>query len=130
MSLYLCVFDGDEELDGVEIGSYEDWKAFLQTITDILENGTSGSRFPLLTREVTYDGLWTSFDCAQLEQDLTTIKREFARHPSTSPPQPGSENGDRSLYTQFRDVDGSLLIDRLIDLCKLADKSEKAILFQ
>lgn len=37
MSLYLCVFKGDEELEGVEVGSYEDWKAFVHTVCESLE---------------------------------------------------------------------------------------------
>ena len=29
VSLYLCVFDDDTELDGVEVGGYDDFNSFL-----------------------------------------------------------------------------------------------------
>jgi len=48
MGLYLCVFDGEEELDGVEVGFYADFGTFRNAVVRHLENGKAGSRFPTL----------------------------------------------------------------------------------
>jgi hypothetical protein len=48
MGLYLAVFDGDDEVDGVEAGPYADYNALRDYIVDVLENGRAGSRFPTL----------------------------------------------------------------------------------
>ena len=37
MGLYLCVFDNDDELEGVEVGSYSDFDFFRSTVTELLE---------------------------------------------------------------------------------------------
>lgn len=42
MGLYLCVFaagDHDEDMEGVEIGGYDDFGDFRDTIADKLEEG-------------------------------------------------------------------------------------------
>ena len=41
MGLYLCVFDEDEELEGVEVGSYSDFEFFRSSVTELLEQGSS-----------------------------------------------------------------------------------------
>ena len=43
MGLYLCIFagdDGDEELDGMEVGGYDDFGEFRDLIARLLEDGT------------------------------------------------------------------------------------------
>ena len=40
MGLYLCVFEGDEELDGLEIGSYADFNVVREYIVRQLEDGS------------------------------------------------------------------------------------------
>jgi hypothetical protein len=48
MGLYLCIFagdDGDEELDGVEVGGYDDFGEFRDLIARLIERGTWASRF-------------------------------------------------------------------------------------
>lgn len=40
MGLYLCVFDDDIELEGVEVGVYEDFNFFRDAVTATVEHGT------------------------------------------------------------------------------------------
>lgn len=42
MGLYLCVFEGDDELDGVEVGSYADFGAFRSAVATHVEGGIEG----------------------------------------------------------------------------------------
>jgi len=46
MGLYLCVFDGDNELDGVEVGAYTDFHTFRSAVAAHVEAGVEGSRCP------------------------------------------------------------------------------------
>ena len=43
MGLYISIFDGDDELDGVEVGPYRDFKTFRDVVTKHLEDGKAGS---------------------------------------------------------------------------------------
>jgi len=45
VGLYLCIFDGDEEVDGVEVGAYADYNALRDYVVRELETGRAGSRF-------------------------------------------------------------------------------------
>src|SRR5206468_1590548 len=58
MSLYLCIFRGDEEIEGVEVGSYADFGRFRDTVAEKLEDGRQGSRFPLLQLHPDSEGEW------------------------------------------------------------------------
>jgi hypothetical protein len=51
MGLYLCVFVDDatdEEVDGVEVGSYEDFGRLRATVAERLEPDGWGTSFPVL----------------------------------------------------------------------------------
>jgi hypothetical protein len=137
MGLYLCVFDGDEEVDGVEVGSYGDFGTFRDTVRDILEEGTSGSRFPILMKHSDCDGTWSPVEAEQLQVELATIAQEFARHP----PIPLHDGWKKSvartlglspvnLLDCFFDVDGEPLLDRLRGLCMYSIQRGLPILFQ
>ena len=69
MSLYLCIFDEEEELDGVDVGAYSDFGYFRNTIVRELERGKAGSRFPMLILHPDCDGEWTIADCVKLESE-------------------------------------------------------------
>ncbi len=84
MGLYLCVFDGDDEIEGVEVGSYEDFGTFRDTVRDSLEHGDSGSRFPVLMKHSDCDGMWTPREAEALHAELTLIAQEFASRPCSS----------------------------------------------
>ncbi len=56
MGLYLCVFADeatDEELEGVEVGGYDDFNLLRHAVADRLEPAGWGSRFPFSCRTPT-----------------------------------------------------------------------------
>lgn len=136
MGLYLCVFDGDEELDGVEVGAYADFGRLRDVVAGV-EDGPYGSRYPRLLLHSDSDGEWSAAECAELEVELRDIsaclrklpprpfeaewQQEVARSFGLSP---------QSLYDCFIDVDGEPLLERLIGLCQLAQRRSVPILFQ
>ena len=77
MSLYLCIFDEDEELDGVDVGAYSDFGDFRNTIAKELERGKAGSSFPTLMLHPDSDGEWNVEDCEKLERELEIISAEL-----------------------------------------------------
>lgn len=137
MGLYLCVFDDDDELDGVEVGSYSDFDFFRRSVTELLEGGVAGSRFPTLIIHSDSDGEWSLTECESLRQELMTIASEFQQLPGIPfrvdwQQQVGKLLGLKpaSLYESFIDVDGERLLERLIRLCDVATERAMPILFQ
>lgn len=136
MSLYLCVFDGDEELEGVEVGFYDDFGAFRQAVAATLEGGQPGSRFPTLMNHSEYEGTWGPAEAQILQDELLVIGNEMIRLKpiGLSPAQQeiAASAGLRpgNLLECFFDVDGAPLIPRLIALCEIARRSQRPILFQ
>ena len=138
MGLYLAIFDYDEnELDGVEVGLYADFKTFREAVAGSLENGVYGSRFPTLMLHTDCDGQWSPREAAALEKELKEIGARFRE----LPPIPLSSDWKnqvaetfsiqiQSLYDCFFDVDGEPLIDRLIGLSQLSQAKSLPILFQ
>ncbi len=137
MGLYLCVFDDDEELEGVEIGNYADFQAFRNSVSDMLEGGIKGARFPTLILHFDSDGEWSHSECDTLKRELTTIANEFTQLPAKPYPaewqrQVGDLLGLKptSLHESFIDVDGEPLLDRLVELCDIAIQRQLPIVFQ
>ena len=138
MGLYLAIFDSDEEIDGLEIGSYADFGRFREVVSSSLEHGVAGSRFPVLMLHSDCDGEWTSAESKNLQAELRTIKGEFLDLPPIFfGPESWQGQVARSfgiepenLFDSFFDVDGEPLIDRLLDLARLSVKSGRPILFQ
>lgn len=138
MGLYLCVFDDDTELEGVEVGSYDDFDFFRQTVTKQLEAASGyGSRFPTLLNHPDSDGEWTLDQCKSLRWELETIATSFQNLPSVPfhsewQNKVGNLVGLKpaSLFESFIDVDGEPLIERLIGLCDIAISRSQPILFQ
>jgi len=58
MGLYLCIFDGEEDVNGVEIGSYADYNALRDYVVRELELGKAGTRFPTFVLHSDCDGEW------------------------------------------------------------------------
>jgi Immunity protein 70 len=117
MSLYLCVFDGPDEIEGVEVGPYADFNALRDTIAGQLEGGKAGSRFPTLMLHSDCDGEWDLDACARLKTELDTIVAEARLRPA-------------SAIERFLDVDGQFLLERLQGLVETALRSRQPILFQ
>ena len=73
MGLYLCVFDNDDEIDGVDVGGYADFTALRRYILSEVEGGKRGSRFPTFMLHSDCDGEWSVTDCETLRQELAEI---------------------------------------------------------
>lgn len=137
MGLYLCVFNKDEEIDGVEVGAYADFDNLRDSIVQKLESGNAGSKFPTLILHPDSEGEWSPYEATQLEKELEAISDEFQR----LPPVPLNSDWQKqvvkslglrinSLYDCFFDVDGEPLLERLIGLAKLSQSRHLPILFQ
>jgi Immunity protein 70 len=113
MGLYLCVFEDDEEIDGVEIGAYADFNGFREYIVRELEAGKSGSKFPTLILHSDCDGEWSPEQANQLKDELLTIVDAL----TSRPPAPFTSAWQRAVsksiglvprdaFESFIDVDG------------------------
>lgn len=137
MGLYLTIFDGNEELEGVEIGSYADFNAFRDHIINALEAGDAGSRFPVLIIHSDCDGVWSPEESALLEMEMHTIQKELCGLPPIELPDGWQRDIAKlfglmpsNLNDCFFDVDGEILTERLIKLAQVSQESAQAILFQ
>ena len=137
MGIYLCVFDGDEELEGVELGSYSDFGFLRSSVSELLEDGVTGSRFPTLINHHDSDGEWSPVECEALKKELLAISDGFRQLPGVQfhaewQQEVGGSLGLKpsSLYESFIDVDGEPLLERLIQLCEVAVNQRSPILFQ
>jgi hypothetical protein len=137
MGLYLCIFDGDDELDGVEVGSYADFGTFRSAVTTHVEGGVEGSRCPTLILHSDCDGEWPPEESALLQVELTVITQKFME----LPPEPLGDGWKpevaknfglhpSNLYDCFFDVDGEPLLDRLMGLAQLSVERNLPIVFQ
>jgi hypothetical protein len=139
MGLYRCVFAGgglDEELEGVEVGSYDDFDRF-RRVAGELEPGGWGSRFPVLQLHEDSDGTWSPDEAVALELELLTIAAELEKlAPREFPPGWQADVAKQfgvvpaSLKDCFIDVDGEPLLDRLVALARLAGRERLPIWFQ
>lgn len=137
MSLYLCVFDGDDDIDGIDVGGYADFNALRDFVIEKLESGNAGSRFPTFILHSDCDGEWASDQCCDLITELQVIESEMrALGPE---PFPSSWQGavaasggivPKSSYESFLDVDGEFLVRRILDLAKKACTRKLSVMFQ
>lgn len=138
MGLYLAVFDGDEEVDGVEVGGYDDFGVFRNAVIRNLEGGAAGSRFPTLILHSDCDGHWTPHEAAALENELTIISSLFRELPPILLSPDGWQTRVaatfgiqiKTIYDCFYDIDGEPLLERLIGLATLSQARNLPILFQ
>jgi len=137
MGLYLCVFDGEEELEGVEVGSYDDFAYLRDAVCQHLEGGEPGSRFPTLMLHSDSDGSWTFREALVLKREIEEVARAFEQLPpiqfNSSWQREASKMvglRPRTLRDCFIDVDGEPLLERLVGLCEVAMESRLPILFQ
>lgn len=134
----MTVFDQDEELAGVEVGSYSDFATFRDTVAAELEAGKPGSRFPVLMLHSDCEGAWSPEDARALQVELGAIADAFGRLPARSfgsgtwQDEVARQLGLRpcSLRESFIDVDGEPLIDRMLELVEAGIRSGREILFQ
>jgi Immunity protein 70 len=137
VGLYLCIFDGEDEVDGVEVGAYAEFDTLREYIVETVEGGRLGARCPTFVLHSDCDGEWSAAECVALRAELTQIEavlktrppvefradwqREVARRVGLRP---------RDAYESFIDVDGEFLIERLQGLADLAIKRGLPIVFQ
>jgi hypothetical protein len=137
MGLYLCVFDADEEIEGVEVGSYADFNAIRDYIVKTFEDGIAGSKFPTFIFHFDSDGEWKAEECGKLQAEL----HQIAELLKTRPPLPFGEVWQQSVarsiglapinaFESIIDVDGEFLLNRLEKLVDVALKRRLPILFQ
>jgi hypothetical protein len=137
MGLYLCIFDGDDDVDGVEVGHYVDFGTFRDCVVKELEGGKAGSQFPRLILHHDSDGQWSPSEARELEQELVIISDVFRG----LPPIPINSDWQKwvvkanglqieTLYDCFFDVDGEPLLERLIGLAQQCIERDLPIIFQ
>jgi len=137
MSLYLCIFNGKDEIDGVEVGSYGDFRFFRDSVLQKLEKGVIGSRFPVLMLHSDCEGTWSVREAGLLQEELKEIAKSFKTIPAENYHSEWQQKLAKSqglrpenLYECFIDVDGEILIERLVCLCQLSIQVGEPILFQ
>jgi hypothetical protein len=137
MGLYLCIFEDEEDIAGVDVGAYSDFGRFREVIGESLEARQIGSRFPTLMLHSDSDGQWSVEECKILLKELDTIADAL----KVLPPRPFPDNWQRTaadhaglvprnLCDCFIDVDGENLIERIAALCKTAIERNLPISFQ
>lgn len=138
MGLYLAVFDGDEELEGVEVGSYADYGNFRGLVAKQVEGGVAGSRFPTLMSSSDCEGSFSTDQADLLRAELEVLARELRALPPLEP-KAGSWQAEvvrslglrpQNLFESIFDVDGEPLVERLENLARVSITSGKPILFQ
>jgi hypothetical protein len=137
MSLYLCIFDGDREVDGLEVGAYADFNALRAEIAREAGWEKAVRAYPTLLGHSDCDGAWSPADCILLRSELAALGTALRAAPPI-PYAPGWQAeaarsaGLRptSAYECFVDVDGALLLDRLSDLAEASIALNLPILFQ
>lgn len=137
MGLYLCVFDDDEEIDGVEVGHYADFNGLRAYVTRELEGGKQGAGFPSFILHSDSDGEWEVRELESLRKELEEIiERMKAR-----PPVPFISEWQRAAarssgvvpvnaYESFVDVDSEFVLGRIHQLVCLAEERGLPVLFQ
>jgi hypothetical protein len=131
MSLYLCIFDGEDEVTGWVLGHYSDFGCFRDVITAKLGAGD----YPTLMLHSDCDGEWSPQDLRTLRSELQAIAERFRRLPTETPSgafehTAGFRRDANSLYDCFHNVDGENLFEALIALCDEGIQKNRAVLFQ
>ena len=137
MSLYLCVFDDDEEVDGVEIG-YSEFDALREYIIRELERGQAGSRFPTFILHSNCDGEWSATECDELHGELEQMASELKSRPAVNFVSDWQKTAEaksvgftpQNASESFLDHNGQHLIARFQELVDYARKHRLPILFQ
>lgn len=137
MGLYLCIFDGEEEIDGVEVGVYADFNLLRDYVTRELESGKVGLRYPTLVLHSDCDGQWSAEECEALVRELTEIIPAFKERPAIEFAGDWQKTVAKSIglipknaFESFIDVDGEFLLHRLLSLAEKAASRQLPILFQ
>lgn len=137
MGLYLCAFDGEDEVDGVDAGGYDDFNELRNYIVRELEGGKAGMSFPTFIIHSDCDGEWSVADEVKLLSELSQIIERM----KTRPPVPFASEWQRKVAKQqgltptnafesFITVDAEFVLSRIYDLAKVSLERNLPILFQ
>ncbi|MEQ1817073.1 MAG: Imm70 family immunity protein [Terricaulis sp.] len=135
--MVLVIYENDEDIDEVAVGSYSDFGALRDYIVRELEHGRPGSRFPTFIRHSDCDGEWTVDECDDLRSELWLIAAEMQARPAIPFPsqwqaQVSHDRGLRpdSAYQCFVDPNAQPVIGEIARLVDLALKKGLPISFQ
>lgn len=131
MSLYLAIFDGDDDVEGWVLGSYSDFACFRDTVAARLPS----AGYPVLMTHSDCDGEWAIDQLPLLRRELESIAAAFLRLPPEEPQQAFEQTakyrqGARALYDCFHNVDGENLFEALLRLCNEGINRNLPIVFQ
>ncbi len=137
MGLYLCISDGDDEIDGVEAGHYANFNALRDYIVRELEDGKAGSRFPTFIIHSDCDGEWSVAECEKLQSELAGIMTALKTLPAIPFQSDWQKTtaklvglNPKNAFESFIDVDGEFLLERLENLVDGALERQLPISFQ
>jgi len=140
MGLYLCVFANersDEEVDGIDVGGYDDFEIIRGALATALEGGRRGRRFPLFMLHHDSDGTWAPNQLPALQEEIETMAREASRakavHIASGWQQDVANQAGlkpTNLHESLFDVDGAPFLDRLLNLVHEARLRTQPIWFQ
>jgi hypothetical protein len=137
VGLYLCVFDGDDEIDGVDVGAYADFNALRDYVVRELEGGHAGIKFPIFVLHSDCDGKWSVEDATKLLAELEEVVNSLKTRkpiPFTSEWQSKVARDigltPKSAFECFVDVDGEFVLMRIHNLVRVALERQLPILFQ
>jgi len=131
MSLYLTIFDGDDEVTGWVFGHYSDFEYF----RDVIAAKLRAEDYPVLMMHSDCDGEWTPTQLPQLRREPELIGERFKQLPAEQPQganehTPEFRRGAQSLYDCFHNIDGERVFEALIALCDKGIRCDRPILFQ
>ncbi len=131
MSLYLTIFDGDDEITGWVFGHYSDFGFFRDKIGENL----SAKKFPILMNHSDCEGEWPASDLSKLKKELQIIADQFKKLPPESPKNAFEHTAEfrtsaSNLYECFHNVDGENIFEAMMTLCDEGIRLGKPILFQ
>jgi hypothetical protein len=131
MSLYLAIFDGEEEVAGWVFGHYSDFGCF----RDIIAESLNPADYPALMDHSDCDGEWSVAELPRLRWELVAIGDRFKELPprqfqNVFDHTAAYRAGASSLYDCFHNVDGENVFEALIGLCDEAIRRQCPILFQ
>jgi hypothetical protein len=138
MGLYLCAFKNDDEIEGVEVGSYADFNFFREAVAATVEKGkAAGQVCPVLNTHSDSDGSWSPAEAKALLSELDVIEGTLRTYPAVEY-NSGWKNEvaktfgikPNNLLECFFDVDGEPLTERLRQLAEVSIENDVPILFQ
>jgi hypothetical protein len=140
MGLHLAVRQDDKELDGFDIGSYADFDRFLSHVSQTLEGGEPGAKFPAVIngpdRDEGEGDDWSVKYCGRLRAELAAIAAAMKAQPpvpfaSAEHEKVAKAKGitPRSAYESFINGSGQFLLDGLQRLASTAVERQLPIQF-